>query len=270
MYIKYISNCNRTAFLKVLFIIFFAIFCPTSFSQITNGNVNPEETADTTKKVKTDKVKVEKVFSKDSLTGTNLYITGLFQYAFRTFEDESSNGFYKEWENQTSGYNSCVNIGLIMELSKHFHLDIGISYFGNSEHNTYQDSLTDSSYTYKNTYMQAAVPLRLRFVYGEKLQFFAFAGIAPLNILNIRYQSSYTTADSIAVTRELDIQKDGFASFNLMFTGGFGICYNVRSVGFMIYPEIRRHLINTYSNKTLPMTHKMYGIGVNAGLVFHF
>lgn len=254
----------------MLFLCCFAIFFQTSFAQITNGNVNPEETVDTTKKVKPPKVKKDTTFSEDSLTGTNFYITGLFQYSHRTFEDGSSFEFYKDWENQTSGYNSGVNVGLIMEMSKYFHLDIGVSYFGNSEHYTYQDSLTDSSYTYKNTYMQAAVPVRLRFVYGEKLQFFAFAGLAPLNILNIRYQSSYLTADSISVERELDVQKDGFTAFNLMFTGGVGITYNVKSIGFTIYPEVRRNLLNTYANKTLPMTHKLYGIGINAGLVLRF
>ena len=258
------------SFLKVLFVWSFVSVTFNTEAQITNGNVNPENTVDTTKKVKTEKVKVDKTFSKDSLTGTNFYLTGLYQYTYRTFVDGSSFGVYKEWENQTSGFSGGADMGLIMELSKYFHLDIGISYFGNSENYSYQDSLTDSTYTYKNTYSQVAIPLRLRFVYGEKLQVFAFAGLAPLNILNIRTKSSYMTADSIAVTRDLDIVKDGFATFNLMLTAGFGLCYNVKYVGFTIYPEFRRNLINTYSTKTIPMTHKIYGIGINAGLVFHF
>jgi len=261
------SKCFRLSFVKVLFALCFIIAGFNSSAQITNGNVDPEKKDTIVKKIKPEK---ESSFSEDSLTGTNFYLTGLFQYSDRTFVDGSSNGFYKEWENQTSGFNSGINAGLIMELSKHVHLDIGISYFGHSENYSFKDSLTDSSFTYKNTYMQVGLPVRLRFVYGEKLQFFAFAGIAPLNILNIRYNSNYITEDSIAVVRDQEILKSGFASFNLMLSAGFGLCYNVKYVGFTIYPEFRRNLLNTYSTKTISMNHKMYAFGVNVGMVFRF
>lgn len=237
-------------------------------AQITSGTVNPDETTEEEKKPKKEKSTDENL---DSLTGTNFYFSGLFQYGYRTFEDNSPTGtFYSEWQNQTHAYSGGASMGILMELSDFVHLDIGVSYFGHGENYTYQDSLTDSSYTYKNNYMQFAIPMRIRFVYGNKLQVFAFAGLAPLNILKIKYESSYKTAEGANVERDPEIKTDGFATFNLMLSAGLGITYNLNRVAFFLAPEYRRHLINTYSTKTIGMTHKMYGIGINAGLVLKF
>ncbi|MBI3136843.1 MAG: outer membrane beta-barrel protein [Bacteroidetes bacterium] len=239
-------------------------------SQITNGNVNPDETGTTDKKEKKEKTETASSFSEDSLTGSDFYIGGLFQYTYRSFEDQSTAHYYQDWESQTSSYNGGFNLGLVMKLTGHLHLDIGFSYYGNGENYTFEDSLTDSTFTYQNTYRQMALPVRLRYSYGQKLQVFGFAGLAPLNILNIHYESSYTTAEGTKVDRELQVEKDGFATFNLMITAGMGIQYNIKHVGFTLYPEFRRHLLNTYSTKTISMDHKMYSVGINAGLVLRF
>lgn len=240
------------------------------YGQINNGRVGPDTTSSVENSKKEKEIKAPKPESNDSLTGTNFYITGLYQYTYRVFEDQSATHHYREWESQTSSYNGGASAGVVMEMSKYLHLDIGLSYFGNSEEYTYSDSLTDSTYSYRNTYMQLAIPLRVRFVYGDKLQFFAFAGIAPLNILRLRYESDYTKADGTHVVRDPEKFSDTFAQFNLMVTAGIGIQYNFRYVGFTLYPEYRRHLLNTYSNKTVSMSHKMYGIGLNFGMVLRF
>lgn len=246
---------------------FFMALASVSYSQITNGNVNPDQEKG---KEKTEKEKTPTSFSEDSLTGSDFYIGGLFQYSYRSFEDQSSAHYYREWESQTAALGGGFNAGLIMKLTPHVHLDIGFSYFTNGEKYAYQDSLTDSTYNYQNTYRQLALPVKLRYSYGQKWQVFAFAGAAPMNIVNIFYQSDYTTATGEKVVRDPQVQKDGFATFNLMALAGFGIQYNVRHLGFTLYPEYRRHLLNTYSTKTISMDHKMYGIGVNAALVLRF
>lgn len=237
------------------------------FTQITSGNVNPQEKKEENKKEKKEKPASE----PDSLTGTNFYLSGLFQYSYRSFEDNSpTKDYYTEWQQHTSAYNGGVSGGIIMELSKLIHLDIGLSYFGHGENYAFTDSLTDSTYAYKNTYRQIAIPLRLRVVYGDKLQVYGFAGVAPLNILNIKYESNYTTENGIQVEREDEIKTDGFSTFNLMFTAGFGLNYNLNRIGFFVAPEYRRHLLNTYADKIISMDHRMYSVGVNAGMILKF
>jgi hypothetical protein len=240
-------------------------------AQITNGTINPEEDkTKAEKKEKKEKTENTGTFSEDSLTGSDFYIGGLFQYTYRSFEDQSVSNFYREWEPQTSSWNGGFNTGLIMKLTEHFHLDIGFSYYGTGENYFFEDSLTDSTFTYRNTYRQMALPVRLRFSYGNTWQVFGFAGIAPLNILSIRTTSSYRTAAGAEMNPVFEVEKDGFATFNLMTSVGFGVQYNIRHVGFTLYPEYRRNLMNTYSTKTIPMDHKMYGIGINAAMVFRF
>jgi len=258
---------------KGILILLFTSLAVTTSAQISNGTVKPEETKE---KEKAEKEKKEKpvqtasTFSEDSLTGSDVYIGGLFQYSYRSFDDQSSTNIYKEWEEQTFSLNGGFNMGLIMKLTNHIHLDVGVSYFGYGENYFYDDSLTDSTFTYHNTYRQIALPVRLRYSYGTKWQVFGFAGLAPSNILSIRNTSVYTTATGGELNPVFTVEKNEFATFNIMASAGFGVQYNIRHVGFTLYPEYRRNLMNTYSNKTIPMSHKMYGIGINAAMVFRF
>lgn len=255
----------RFSILLVLFIVIESV--QFSFGQITDGNVKPE------KEPKTKKEKAEKSdssFSEDSLNGTNFYITGLALYSYRKFEDESFNNYYKTWEDQTPAYKGGINLGFIMELNKYVHVDLGISYFGHGENYFYEDSLTDSTYQYQRTYRQVAIPIHFRLVYGEKIQGFAFAGIAPLNILKTKYTSTYTFSNGVEQKPEDVISGEGFSTFNAMITAGLGMQYNVKHFGFTINAEYRNYLANTYADKIIALNHKMWGIGINAGIVLRF
>ena len=263
-----IENNNReNVRLKFLVSLLFVLLFNYGFAQITSGNVDPEKD---TEKIKEKKVKEEKVPSTDSLQGNSFYISGLYQYSFRQLKDLTASNVYKEWESQEAIYTGGTNIGLIMKMSNHFSVDIGFSYFGTGEQRTYNDSISDSSFYYKNTYRQAALPLRVRYTTGDKLQFFAFAGIAPLNILNIRYKSNYVKVNGSEVDVEVVVKKDQFSSFNVLATVGFGINYNWKYLGLTLYPEYRRNLLNTYPNNVLKVKHNMYSFGINAGVLLHF
>lgn len=251
---------------NILCVLIVSVVLKSGYAQISDGNVKKEESTKE-KKEKKEKTQPEE---RDSLTGTNFYLSGFYQYAYRSFEDQSPYGFYSEWENQTHDFNGGFNFGLIMELNKYFHLDIGLSYFGHGENYTFNDSLTDSTYTYRNVYRQVAIPLRARFVYGDKFQIIAFAGLAPLNILSIKNTSNYNTEEGVFVERDTEIEKDGFAQFNLMLSTGIGFVYNTKYIGFTVYPEYRRHLLNVYSTKTISMDYKMFGFALNAGLILRF
>jgi len=72
------------------------------------------------------------------------------------------------------------------------------------------------------------------------------------------------------IENEVQIVKEKLSIFNVMATAGIGITYNLDWIGFTLYPEFRQHLINTYDPKQRPLVHKMYGLGVNAGITLRF
>lgn len=258
---------NRAINLERLAMSVFILFITSMVSaQITSGTINPEE-----ENKEKDRQKKDSEFVEDSLSGTNFYMSGLFQYSYRSFEDQSpTQTYYQEWERQTSAYNGGFNLGILMELNHFFHLDIGLTYFGHSENYAFQDSLTDSTFAYKNTYTQIGIPMRARFVYGDKFQVFGFLGICPINILKIKYESNYKTEEGVTVERDDLNLTDGFSTFNLMLSGGFGMTYNLKHLAFFIAPEYRRHLLNTYADKVISMDHKMFSYSVSAGIVLKF
>jgi len=194
----------------------------------------------------------------------------LFNYGHRKFEDNSVYGSYEDWNFQEADITGGGTIGLLMPLDKGFSLDFGLTYFGHKEKFNFSDSLTDSTFYFANNYVQIGVPLKLRYTIGDKFQFFGFAGLTPLNILKVRYSSEYTRQDGVLIENEVQMVKEKLSIFNVMATAGIGITYNLDWIGFTLYPEFRQHLINSYDPKQRPLVHKMYGLGVNAGITLRF
>jgi hypothetical protein len=236
-----------------------------SQAQIVGGN----EEEDPEKPEKEEKAPKEKM-NRDSLSGTTFYVTGLFNYGHRTFKDNTISGFYSDWENLKPDGAGGANFGVFLPVSKSLILDLGFTIFGHKEQYTYVSPASDSMFHYSNTYMQIGMPVRLRYTYGDKIQFFGYLGFTPLNVLNIRYKENYTQADGGTVTSEVRVIKDDkLTIFNVMATAGIGISYNFDWIGVTLYPEWRQYLFNTY-NSQKSIDHKMYGLGVNMGVTLRF
>lgn len=246
---------------KFLIAVILIVSTQTVDAQIVNGNTtNPSE------EKKEKKKREKKEWDRDSLTGTTYYLTGLYNYSYRTFEDKSVFGSYESWNDQTPGHSGGANFGVLMSLTKNLQLDLGIGYFGHKENYSYTHPTSDSTYKSSNTYMQLAIPLRLRYVYGEKFQLFGFGGVTGINLLNIRFNESYTTSSGLSVISETDLIKEKLSIFNVMASAGVGVNYNLDWIGFTVFPEFRYHLMNSYDPKAKPIQHNMWGVGVNAGI----
>lgn len=251
--------------IKSIFFCVLVLMNGIIFSQITSGSVEPEKN----KKEKESKEKIDA--SKDSLTGTNFYFGGIYHYTYRKFEDQSPSGnYYSEISAQENGFSGGFNAGLIVDFNDWLKMDIGITYFGHAEKYFYQDSLTDSTYNYRNSYQQIGIPLRLRLSYGEKFQIYGSVGITPVNIVKLRKDAGYSDTSGTAFELERVFTTDGFDAFNLMLSAGIGFVYQMRQVGFYIAPEYRRHLLNTYQSKVIGMNHKMFSMAVNVGMILKF
>jgi hypothetical protein len=203
-------------------------------------------------------------FERDSLSGTTYYLTGMVQRSYRDFEDQSVYDVHANAIDETAMITGGTTLGIVMPLGGNFGLDAGITYFGHGEAYNYSHPSNDSTFNYTNVYMQVGIPLKLRYTYGEDFQIFGYAGVAPLNILNIRRKFEYADSTGVRVNG-LTLIKDGFTTINFMASAGLGVNYYINHFGFTLSAEYRRHLGNTYSEDTFKRVHKMYGIGLNFG-----
>ena len=239
-----------------VFLSFFLV-STWSFSQIMN------EEGETVKKKKEKKVKAPKC---DTCDYSLFYINFSSQRSFRSFEDNSVYSTYSDWEQQSPDFNFGVNGGLMMDLGANLQLDIGASYFGHGERYKYED--TDSLYSFRNRYMQLAIPIRLKYVFGEDIQFYAGLGGMPSNILNIRFTESYRLPGSEDVIEVEPVKlNNDFNSFNFYLLGAAGMNYYLKYVGFHLGFEYRHALTNTYANTTTFIDHRMNAFVLNAGLI---
>lgn len=264
MLIKY--NAYRALTQKI---VAFAI-CMLAFngmSQIIGGENQPDE------EKKDEKEKKEKVerepMDRDSLSGTTYYLTGLFNYGHRSFMDNSPFQSFTDWEMQTADYAGGFNFGVFLPLNNWLTLDLGFTYFGHKEQMDNPMDGIDSSYYFSQTYRYIGVPLKLRFNYGKKLEVFGFVGVTPLNLINVRFEEVYRNADGDLIEPDPETIKDKLGIFNVMGNVGFGLTYNFDWVGLTVWPEYRHHLLQTWDAQR-PMSHKQFGLGINAGLTLRF
>ena len=243
-------------------------FAQLIFCQIQSGTNEPVEKKDK-KKEKKEKVKTE--FNEDSLSGINYYFTGLGMWTYRNFEDQSVYGVYKTRVDEKPTYRGGMNLGVIVPLNDFVSMDIGVTYFGTGEKYGYKDSLGgDSTYNYVRRYLQLGVPLRLRFTTGKKFQGFMYAGLTPLNVMQIRYDANYTTSKGEFIDPDEQKIKNDFSTFNLMVSMGAGVRYNIKYIGFTYSVEYRRNLLNTYEKVSIPLDHHIFAIGMNLGMYLRF
>jgi len=257
MNLKYSLNQAHIKYFLGLLLFTISI---NGITQISGGEVKPD-------KDKKDKTKKERSsFDASELSGTEYYFTGLGMWSYRAFEDNSVYDVHAKALDEVPMYTAGGTVGIIMPLAGRFALDAGVTFFGHGEAYTYEDAETDSTFSYNNVYMQAGIPLRLRYTWGTDFQVFGYAGLTPINILSIRRNSAYT--DSLGSPTDLGLRlvKDGFTTFNLMAAGGLGINYYFNNFGITASAEYRRHLMNTYSEDTFKRKHNMFGIGLNIGL----
>jgi hypothetical protein len=259
MMIKY--KRYQIGMLKKTTVLFFLLVSV----QFASGQIVGSDIEEGEKEEKIEKDKVD----RDSLMGTTFYLTGLYNYSFRKFEDNSVYGSFSSWEDQTADRAKGLTVGVFLPIVGDLSMDIGLTYFGHKEKYDFEDENSDSTYHYSQSYMQLGVPIKLRYTYGDEFQIFGFAGVTPLNILNVRYKANYTTAIGTAVDSDLVLIKDKLSIFNIMGNVGMGITYNMDWVGITVYPEYRHHFLNSY-DKQKPIVHKMYGFGINAGLTLRF
>lgn len=248
------------------YILLTAIFLISTFfsaAQITNPNTaKPDEVKP--KKKKKKKFKGEKV-TNDSIAKSTYYLTVGYVNSFRDFEDNSPYGSHAKRETETAINTYGVGFGTYINLVKNLDLELGVSYVLQGEQYNYSDSLTDSTFHYTNQYRHFGIPLRLKYSFGKNnLKAFVYGGVIPSSILSYKYESNYTSAIGKTIENDTESKTNTLASFNVVTSVGVGVSYQLNNIGFMVVPEYRYNLLNTFDNNFIE--HNLWSWGVNFGL----
>lgn len=246
-----------------LLTVIFLISTFNSIGQISNPTASsPDEVKQEKKKKNNNKPsKVE----NDSIDKSTYYITVGYINSFRKFEDLSPYEFYsiKEVEQPINTFG--LGFGTFIDLTKNLKLELGVSYVLQGEQYNYSDSLSDSTFHYVNKYRHFGIPLRLKYNIGKNnLKGFLYGGIIPSSILSNKYESEYSTATGVKNTNDIQSKTNDLASFNLATSVGFGVSYQLNNIGFMIMPEYRYNLLNTFDSVFIE--HNLWSWGVNFGM----
>ncbi len=202
----------------------------------------------------------------DSEQPSNIfYLHGNYTNTFRTLEDKSPFQIHGERLKEEGIVTGGIELGTYIYINKYAYLSLGFNFFSGGEEYTFIDSVTDSTFYYKNRYRQIGIPFRLNLVYGKKLQAFAFGGVVPSSILHQQISSKYTTAQGAEVENEDERVKSGLLSFQFATSLGAGIKYNFGNGAFYAFSEFRPHFTNTFEGAFL--IHRMrsttFGLGIS-------
>ncbi len=246
------------------YILLTVLFLGSIFSsdaQITNSNTSEPKEVKTEKK---EKYETETV-KNDSTDKNTYYLTVGYIRSFRKFEDKSPFGSFSERETETPINTYGIGFGTYIELSENLELELGISYVLQGEQYNFSDSLTDSTFHYTKRYRHFGIPLRLKYNFGKNnLKGFVYGGVIPSSILSYKYESDYTTAGGTVKENDTESKTNTLASFNLATSFGVGVSYQLNDVGFMIVPEYRYNLLNTFDGTFIK--HNLWSWGVNFGI----
>jgi len=192
------------------------------------------------------------------------YVQGSYLNSFRTFEDNTPYGVLYRRNNEAPISTGGFELGTHIELTKHTKLSLGVSFFSGGEDYSFSDTLTDSTFYYKNKYRQVGIPLKLNFIIGSTWQAYGFAGVIPSSILHRQYSSDYTTVEGEEIENDVEVIKNGLASFQLVGSVGLGARYQFSSGSVYAFGEYRQNLTNTYLSDFV--VHRMRAVGFGLGV----
>jgi len=199
---------------------------------------------------------------------THLYFSWHYFNAYRAFEDNTDNLFYQDRLNEEPINTQGLELGTYIDLSKNLNISLGLGFFNGGETWSYNDSISDSSFTYINKYRQISLPVRLNFQIGSSIQPFGFIGVIPSSILGRKYESSFTNAKGVLTENNPEIIQDNISSFQFIGTAGIGVRFDFTNSTVFVLGEYRQHFTNTYTS--LFLTHFQRLIGGSVGVSFRF
>lgn len=156
-------------------------------------------------------------------------------------------------------------LGIQTGLSKHIIFDGALSWMQNGESYTWQSSETDSSFSYQTRYRYLALPLHLKYSFGQKISIYTGAGLIPALYQSYRQDVQWTNALGAKYDNQIKVNNN-MNSFTISWScvAGMEIPMNA-SVRLRFGVQFRQQLNNSY-NPYQDYIHKSKAICFNFGL----
>ncbi len=245
-------------YLKVLTILLF--FPAFAHAQIESGKVDGGKLD---KPKKTKRVIQEKTVIDNP--NTILYFGGGLGMTYRSLT-ENDGLFGKplgERANETYSIVPSLSLGVRTNLRGNFFLDLGVSYAVSGE--KYDFKMVDSSYQYTTTHSYFAIPIKVQYIYGNKLQLIAGVGLQPQIFAGFKNEITWTDTNGKSGSETVKENKD-INFFSIAALANLGVNWQVKNnVALFLLPEIRYDLSNTYM-KQAAYNRKGYFIGGQIGI----
>ena len=249
--------------MKFLFfnsILFLLVF--NSRAQIEIGgdeNVQQKDTKDSKKKEPQSIKAIEstRLFVLSNWSRTNRFLTpngGLFGDSLGIRGDET---YLDKWS---------FSIGVQSQISEHVFWDGGLSLLRNGESYSYVDPMSDSTYSYQTSYSYFGMPVRINFVVGKLVRFYAGVGLIPQMFMGYR-QDRYWSTNSNTTESEQFTTKSGNNSFVLSGIGNIGAMIDFQNGWqILVSPELRWQFNSSMLGQD-SFIHKARCYGLSFGLV---
>jgi hypothetical protein len=222
-------------------------------------NTQKKETKDS--KIKEPKsrnvIESTRVFVLSNWSRTNRYLTpngSLFGDSLGTRKDEIH---LNKWS---------YSIGIQSPISEHFFWDGGLAYMRNGESYSYVDPASDSTYSYQTNYSYFGMPVRVNFVVGKLIRFYAGVGLVPQMFTGYR-QDRYWSTNSNTTGSEKFTTKSGYNSFVLSGIGNVGAMIDFQNGWLLLVSPELKWQFNSSMQKQDAYIHKARCYGISFGLV---
>jgi len=156
-------------------------------------------------------------------------------------------------------------VGFRSYVHKHIVFEGGLSLLRNGE--SYSFKGEDSTFTSKSIYTYVSVPIRLQYVIGDQIRFFAGGSFFP-EIIN-RYKETSEWTNSKNETKSI-VSKDKQALNSMVFSAGLNAGVQAKLGKYMsvfVMPEYRWQLTSSYT-KLNYYKHFARVFSVNFGLIY--
>jgi hypothetical protein len=150
---------------------------------------------------------------------------------------------------------------------KNFVWQGGISWMRNGETFDYQASDSDSTFAYQNFYNYIAMPLKIMYQTGGRINFYGGVGLTPQLFFSFRQEQQWTTVLNTQVSETIKT-RNGYNTFILSgsLTAGAQLRMN-SGASIFVEPEYRFHLTNSYTEID-SYEHFGRAFGVNIGFTY--
>lgn len=252
--------------MKYLSLVSLCLFCfqmQTVHGQIEVPTVEEEKQekkAKERKEMDPSEIKTEVIFyanwaNTSRVLRPNSANDGLFGAPLGIREDESN---LNVWS---------YGLGFRSAFKENFMWQGGISFMRNGESFDYQATDSDSTFAYQTFYNYVAMPVKVFYKYGSRVNFYGGLGIMPQLFFSYRQEQQWTTTLNAQATETIKT-KNGFNTFVLAGTITAGVQLRMNSgTSVFVEPEYRIHLTNSYTEID-SYEHFGRAFGLNFGITY--